>query len=196
MAEQLIRERRKRGIDRYDEVWDGVYVMPSLPSLPHQELVHGREVVLHEVVVKPGLGKVYPGANVSDRQDDWKYNFRVPDVVVVLEGGRAVECDTFIYGGPDFLVEIQTPGDETDEKIPFYSRIQVQELLVVHCDTRELRLYRHNGRELVLLEPISFKGKKALVSEVVPLAFQRKTVRGQPRIVVWRTRGKPDKWAL
>jgi len=33
LAQELIRDRQNRGIDRYDEVWDGVYVMPSTPHL-------------------------------------------------------------------------------------------------------------------------------------------------------------------
>src|SRR5262249_61534352 len=52
VLEDLIQERRERGIDLYDEVWDGVYVMPSMPSLPHQRLVHDLEIPLHEVVVR------------------------------------------------------------------------------------------------------------------------------------------------
>jgi hypothetical protein len=37
---RLIQERKQKGIDSHDEVWDGVYVMPSMPTLEHQELVH------------------------------------------------------------------------------------------------------------------------------------------------------------
>lgn len=196
LAEELIAHRKKLGIDLYDEVWDGVYVMPSLPSLPHQRLVLGLGIILAEVVLKEGLGEVYPGANVSDRRDDWKSNFRVPDVVVVLKDSKAVDCDTFLYGGPDFLVEIQTPGDATEEKIAFYGKIQVRELLILHRDTLELRLFRHDGRELVQVKPTTFKGKKALVSEVLPLALQQKSVRGKPRLTVWRTTGKAHQWTV
>ena len=120
--EDLVRERKRKGIDLYDEVWDGVYVMPSMPNLAHQRLVHRLEVPLDEVVEQEDRGAVYPGANVSDREHDWKENYRVPDIVVVLKGGRALNCDTHLFGCPDFLVEIQSPGDDTDEKLPFYRR--------------------------------------------------------------------------
>ena len=36
----LIRERRESGGDRYDEVWDGVYVMSPLADNEHQQLAH------------------------------------------------------------------------------------------------------------------------------------------------------------
>ena len=42
-------------------------------------------------------------------------------------------------GGPDFLVEVQSPHDDTEVKIPFYSELQVRELLIIHRDTRALR---------------------------------------------------------
>src|SRR3982751_6861928 len=35
----LIRERKRLGIDKYDEVWEGMYVMPSTPSIAHQKLL-------------------------------------------------------------------------------------------------------------------------------------------------------------
>ena len=35
---RLIRERRESGGDRYDEVWDGVYVMSPIADNEHQKL--------------------------------------------------------------------------------------------------------------------------------------------------------------
>ena len=99
-------------------------------------------------------------------------------------------------GGPDFLVEIRSPGDDTDKKLPFYSQIKVRELLVIHRETRELRLYRHDGQQLVLVKPADFQGKKWLVSEVVPLAFRRKVYRSGPLTEVQRTDGQPGNWIV
>src|SRR5437763_7792774 len=76
-ADELIQERKRKGADRYDEVWNGVYVMPSMPSLEHQELVHDLGAIFDEVVKRPKLGKCYPGVNVSDRGSDWKNNYRI-----------------------------------------------------------------------------------------------------------------------
>jgi Uma2 family endonuclease len=194
--EDLILDRQRRGIDLYDEVWDGVYVMPSMPSLSHQKLVHTLEVALDQVVVQEHRGDVYPGANVSDRRTNWKENFRVPDVVVVLNNSRAVNRETHLYGGPDFLVEIQSPDDEIDLKIPFYSQIGVRELLIVHRDTRQVRLYRHDGELLVPVRLSTFQGQKWLVSEVVPLAFRRKASRTNPRTELRRTDGQSGSWVV
>jgi Uma2 family endonuclease len=193
---EMIRQRHEWGIDRYDEVWDGVYILPSMPHLDHQELVHGLEIPLDVVVVQEKRGQLYPGANVSDRRTNWKENFRVPDIVVVLKNSRAVAYAAHFFGGPDFLVEIKSPNDDVDQKIPFYSRIRVQELLIIHRDTREVRLFRHDGEELVQVTPTPFPGGKWLVSKVISLAFRRKTVRGVARNQVRRTDGKAGSWVV
>ncbi len=195
-AEMLIQERKRKGLDLYDEVWDGVYVMPSMPSMEHQELVHDLDVILHEVVVQPALGKVYPGANVSDRGSDWKQNHRVPDLVVLLKTSRAIRHSTHIQGGPDFLVEIESPGDDTEEKVPFYGEIGVRELLIIHRDKRTLRLLRREGGELILVKPSTLQGKEWLVSQVLPLAFRRAGRKRGPVTEVRRTDGKPASWVV
>jgi Uma2 family endonuclease len=195
-ADELIQERKRIGADRYDEVWDGVYVMPSMPSLEHQGLVLDLGNICAEVVKRPGLGQVYPGANVSDRGSDWKSNYRVPDLVVVLKNSCAVSHSTHVQGGPDFLVEIESPGDDSEEKVPFYGKIGVRELLIIHRDKRALRLLRLEGEELVLVQPSLLEGKEWLVSEVLPLAFRRTVSKGAPRTQVRRTDGKPGLWTV
>src|SRR5690349_19249700 len=114
LIDPLIQERKRKGLDLYDEVWEGMYVMPSMPSLDHQELVHDLSTIFDEVVKRRGLGKIYPGVNVSDRGSDWKDDYRVPDLVLVLKNSRAVSHSTHVQGGPDFLVEIESPGDDTE----------------------------------------------------------------------------------
>src|SRR5947199_304571 len=112
-GDELIQERKLMGADRYDEVWDGVYVMPSMPSLEHQELVHDLDAIFDDIVVRPGQGKVYPGVNVSDRGRDWKKNFRVPDLVVILKNSRAIRHSIHIQGDRTFSsrskVQVMTP---------------------------------------------------------------------------------------
>jgi Uma2 family endonuclease len=195
LFDQLIRERKRKGIDRYDEVWEGMYVMPSMPNNAHQRLVGDLDDIFREVVKKARLGQTYPGANVSDRREGWEHNYRVPDVLVVLTNSRAVDCDTHFFGGPDFVVEIQSPGD-TEEKVPFYGKIGVRELLIIHRDKRTPRLLRLQGEELVLVKPSPLEGKEWLVSEVLPLAFRRTVSKGVALTQVRRTDGNPGLWAV
>ncbi len=134
--------------------------------------------------------------NVSDRRKNWRDNYRVPDLVVVLNNSRAVDCGSFWYGGPDFLVEVESPADDTEEKVPFYAKIGVRELLIIHRDKRTLRLLRHDGQDLVLVKPSNGEGKQWLVSEVLPLAFRRTVIKGGPRTEVRRTDGQPGHWTI
>src|SRR4051794_19480243 len=196
LFDPLIQERKRKGIDLYDEVWEGMYVMPSMPNNAHQLLVGDLDDILREVAKKAGLGQSYPGANVSDRRKGWEYNYRVPDLLVVLNNSRAVDCDTHFCGGPDLLVEIESPGDDTEEKVPFYGKIGVGELLIIHRDKRTLRLLRLEGAELVLVKPSLLDGKEWLVSQVLPLAFRRTVRKGTPQTQVRRTDGKPGLWAV
>jgi Uma2 family endonuclease len=196
VIDPLIRERKRKGIDRYDEVWEGMYVMPSMPNNAHQKLLDNLGDVLTEVVKRGKMGDEYQGANVSDRRKGWEYNYRVPDMVVVLKNSRAIDCGTHFCGGPDFLVEILSPGDDTEKKVPFYGQIGVRELLIVHRDERTLRLLRLEGKELVPVEPSPLEGKAWLVSAVLPLAFRRSASRGTPRTQVRRTDGKPGRWTV
>jgi hypothetical protein len=196
LIDAFIRERQERGIDGPDEIWEGVYTVPALPNNDHQAQVMALAIPLYYVVTAEGRGTVLPGANVSDRRKGWEKKFRGPDLVVVLNGGKAVDCGTHWMGGPDFLVEIQSPGDETEEKIPFYSEIKVRELLIIHRDTRELRLYRYDGNELAPEGLTDFQGGKWLVSQVVPLAFRKKGGKKSPRTEVCRTDGQAGSWTV
>lgn len=196
LIREFIQERRDQGTDRYDEVWEGVYIVPPLATNAHQGLTVALAAIAYNVITLEGRGTAYAGANVSDRRFGWKRKFRAPDLVVVLFGSRAVDCNTHWMGGPDFLVEVQSPGDQTQEKIPFYSEIGVRELLIVHRDTRRLRLYRHDGTKLVPAKPTDFQGGKWLVSEVVPLAFRRKAARSGALTEIQPTDGVPGIWTV
>jgi Uma2 family endonuclease len=196
LVRDLIHQRQEQGLDKYDEVWEGTYVVPPMANNPHQILVAQLTVIFHEIVVVPGKGFVLPGANVSDRLSGWETNYREPDVVVVLHGSRAIDCGTHWVGGPDFLVEIQSPGDATEEKIPFYSALGVRELLVIQGDSRALGLFRQDGQNLLPVNQTLFEGKKWLCSQVLPLAFARAVVRSQPLTLLTRTDGTPAKWTI
>jgi Uma2 family endonuclease len=193
---EFVRGRQAHDVARYDEVWEGVYVVPRLARNDHQDIVAGLLAILVNVVHLEGRGRVHPGANVSDRRQGWDQSFRCPDVVVVLPGSRAIDCTTHWFGGPDFLVEVRSPGDEKEEKIPFYERIGVRELLIIHRDTRQLRLYRHDDRKLRQIRPRAFRGGKWLVSNVVPLAFRRTGSQGSPGTEVERTDTESGRWTI
>jgi Uma2 family endonuclease len=192
----LIRDRLKRGIDRHDKVWDGVYVIPPTPTLPQQRLVTSLSVILAKEIKLPDEGRVLPAVVVSDRRTGWKTNYRIPDIVVVLPHSRAVDCKSHFFGGPDFLVEVDSREGEVEEKLPFYGHIGVRELLRIDRETRRLRIYRNNGDKLGLISESVKPGKKRLQSNVLPLAFRWKGTDAEPRTEVTRTDGERGTWTV
>ncbi|MSQ93261.1 MAG: hypothetical protein EXR98_01750 [Gemmataceae bacterium] len=67
VSRALIRKRKRLGHDRYDEVWNGVYVMPPMPNDEHQQIVTRLTAIMQDVIGWPGLGEVRLGVNISDR---------------------------------------------------------------------------------------------------------------------------------
>lgn len=147
---RLLAERRMAGSDRFDEVWDGVYMMNPLPNEEHQQIASQLASILTSVIAWQDRGNVYAGVNVSDRESGWEHNYRAPDVAVYLRGTAAKNCGTHWKGGPDLAVEITSPGDRTREKIAFYGQIGTRELLIVERSNWSLELWRLVEGQLVL----------------------------------------------
>ncbi len=113
LEEQLRAERHARGLDRWDEIWEGTYVMPPFPNDEHQFLQSRLNTILDLVIGMRGLGEVRAGVNVSDRVDDWTKNYRCPDLAVFLNGTKARNLKTHWLGGPDFAIEVVSPDDSS-----------------------------------------------------------------------------------
>jgi Uma2 family endonuclease len=196
LHEQILkRQRAESGADRFDEVWDGVTVMSPLADNEHQDLVGGLCAVLQAVVTWADLGKVAPGANVSDRNTGWDKNYRIPDVAVFLRDGQARDCGTHWLGGPDLAIEITSPGDLTRDKIPFYAAIGTRELLILARDSWTLELYRLDASTLSLVQKATVDSTEPLVSDIVPLQFQLIAGDDRPRIEVRRINAA-DRWTV
>lgn len=184
LEQRLKEQRRAWGADGYDEVWEGVTMMTPLPNDEHQGIVAGLVSILQDVVAWPRLGKVRPGVNLAGTADDWTNDYRVPDVAVFLQSGTAQNLDTHWRGPADFLVEIVSEGDHSREKIPFYSRIGVRELLLVDRDPWSLELYRHQDGTLKQVGQSTPSRSDVLASQSVPLQFQLLAAQPRPTIHV------------
>jgi Uma2 family endonuclease len=183
----LIRDRRERGIDRFDEVWDGVYIVSPIADNEHQEL--GLELAMAiRTLMREIVGiRVFPGCNVSDQNEKWKRNFRCPDVAVFLAGNPAEDRGSHWYGGPDFAIEVISPYDRSRGKLDFYARVGVRELMLVARKPWALELYRLSDGELRLVGKVLTPADPALASEVLPLTFRFLPGVQRPRIEIAQT---------
>ncbi|MEQ8846177.1 Uma2 family endonuclease [Botrimarina sp.] len=179
---ELRRQRRESGADKYDEVWDGVYVMHAYPEDEHQEIVAGVTHALWEAVQVRKLGRVRPGVNISANPADWKRDYRCPDVVAFLSDTTA-ECHGVFWNSADFVVEVVSKDDKSREKLDFYARVGVSELLLVDRRPWLLELYRHDGSRLSEVGKAGV-GDAELRSNVLPLGFSLLDDADRPFVVV------------
>lgn len=179
---RMIARRRRLGLDKFDEVWNGVYVMAPLANDEHQDVVGGLDALFREVIQSRKLGVTRPGVNVSDRRVGWKKNFRCPDVAVFLKDTNAVNCDAHWFGGPDFAVEVVSPGENVTKKLGFYAKVVTRELLILNRTPWKLSLYRLTEGELRLNGDSCVAERTWLASQVLPLSFRLIDGVERPRI--------------
>jgi Uma2 family endonuclease len=191
LEDELKRKRALTGADRYDEVWDGVYVMTPLPNNEHQDLVYLITSVIGHAIRVPDDGRIQPGCNVSDREVNWEENYRCPDVAVFLAGNPAKDCGTHWLGGPDFAVEIVSPNDRSRDKLGYYFKVGVRELLIVDRKPWKLELYRNDGEALSLVGTCPHTKPKPLDSEVIPFRFSLAAGKPHPKLLVVRRTDGP-----
>lgn len=195
LERRLQAQRVESGADRFDEVWDGIYVMNPMPNDQHQQLVNRFAAIFQDVIDWPEIGDVRPGVNVSSSVDNWRENYRVPDVAVFLKDGAAQNHGDFWHGGPDFAVEIVSVGDRTRDKLPFYGSVGVRELLLIDCDPWRVELLRIDAGELRPAANSTPDNKLVLVSDVVPFTFQMQPGAPRPRIAVAHA-GSDRRWLV
>jgi Uma2 family endonuclease len=171
-AELLRKERAANGADRWDEVWEGTYMMAPLPNIEHQQIANRLAAICLDVVGWNSGAIVMAGTNVSDRVAGWEHNYRCPDVAVYFPGNPAKNCSTHWCGGPDFAIEITSDDDRTRDKLPFYGKVSTRELLVIDRDPWQLELFRLSRKTLKSAGKLTVKSKQVLTSQVMHFTFQ------------------------
>ena len=186
-AKDILDQRRSSGNDRWDEVWDGVYILMPNPNVEHQGIATNLAAIFCTILNSSDLARAYQGVNVSDQAEDWTRNYRCPDVVVGLAGGSAKNCDTHWYGGPDLVVEIASPGQDPRDKNDFYAAVGTRGVLIVERDPWALELFQLDGDVYHLVGRSDDTNGTVLPSSVLPLTFALRAAAKRPEIVVTHT---------
>jgi hypothetical protein len=182
LIRQIWNERAEAGFGR-DEIWDVVVVFPPLSDNTHQAILSDLTMACAAAVSRGEGDHVYPGVNVSDREDDWLFNYRCPDVVVYLRDSHAKDCGTHYRGGPDFLVEIVSLGENPREKLAFYAAVNTREVLIVDRYPWSLELYQLQSGRLVLAGRSDPTNPAAIASAVLPLTFRLEAAAPRPLVI-------------
>lgn len=143
----LLASRRRTGVDRWDEVWEGVLHMPPMPNRAHQDLEGALETWLRRFWSGPRGNKVYHQINLATPGGWPERNYRIPDLVLLTPDRFHIDRNEYFEGPPAAVVEIRSPNDETYEKLAFYHELGVPEVWVVDRDTRlpEIHLWADAG---------------------------------------------------
>jgi Uma2 family endonuclease len=143
VPEFILEWRRKTGADRRDEMWEGVLHMSPEADREHQDLEGCLEGWLRQHWARPRRAKVYHRINISTAEvgNQWTDNFRIPDLVLLTRDRFHIDRKTYFAGGPNVVVEIRSPNDESEEKLPFYASIGILEVWIIDRDTKQTDLY-------------------------------------------------------
>jgi Uma2 family endonuclease len=144
--EALLERRRQAGVDRLDEVWQGVRHLVPGPSIEHADISQQLAVLLDSPARAAGLRPTMSEFNLGESEHD----FRVPDGGLHRPGASGVWQATAAA-----VVEILSPGDESRQKLPFYADHDVDEVLLVDPAERTVTwLALHDGE----YEPVQRSG--------------------------------------
>jgi Uma2 family endonuclease len=147
---EWLEERRRRGIDRKDEVWDGVLHVAPEPTTWHQRLATRLAEVLGPLARSRGFESIIELSILDPLGHD--RNYRTPDLVVVAPD---VLIRRGTEGPVELAIEVLSPNDESRDKMPFYAARGVKELWLVEPETRAIEVYVLRGGTYfaILAEP-------------------------------------------
>ncbi len=153
LREEELADRRSKGLDGRDEMWEGVLHMTPAPSLEHQRILADLIEFLRPHLRETRRGTLAAGINVF-RERGPALDYRIPDLTFVAAGREHVLHADGVRGeGPDAVIEIRSPEDETYEKLPFYAALAVKEVIVCQRDSKEPEIFRLAGSQYVGLQP-------------------------------------------
>jgi Uma2 family endonuclease len=127
--EASLSERRRLDQDRLDEVWQGQYHLNPGPHFDHAQASRAFLFAIGPWVDAVGLAGGTE-ANIGERDD-----YRVADQVY-LDGASALYLPTAAI-----VVEVLSPGDESRRKFGHYAAHDVDELVIVDPETKQVEWY-------------------------------------------------------
>lgn len=198
VPDELIRERRRQDIDKYDEMWEGELHMGPLPSWEHQGIDLGLAFFfkMHWMDLGEGTFRQHVGVKPPETPDvdlagvKVPSSFRGPDQAFLLKGHESRVQGGWIVGAPDAVIEIRSPGDETYKKFPFFHRLGVPEVIVVQRDTKAVEIYTRGEAEY---ERLPTQPDGSVVSSILDTVFRTEVDPAGAPILRLRRGRHPDR---
>ena len=167
VTDQQLAQRRLTGIDRFDEMWEGVIHLAPAPIYEHQRIVSAIDRFVGPLCERRGRGVLAVQINVFDDTSP-HLDYRIPDFAFVAKAREHIIArDGTRGGGPDAVIEIRSPEDETYEKFRFFAKLGVREVIVIDRDTKRPDVYRLAGSQYIAVQIDA----QRTMSEVLGLRF-------------------------
>lgn len=127
------------------EVWDGAQVLREPSSLPHESVLGQLHLILQQFVNRHRTGRVFL-SNAAVYAHGETGDYVMPDLTYVSNERRHLLRPNGIFGAPDLIVEIVSPGlrnatRDAVDKFRLYERHGVREYWMV--DYIERQIYMH-----------------------------------------------------
>jgi Uma2 family endonuclease len=147
IPENWLDERARLGLDRFDEMWEGVLHMVPAPGLWHQRIGSRLHLFLGPILLQRGIEVLYEtGVHEPGSQGQ---NYRIPDLVFFPTDRPDLLSDRGIVGAPLVVLEVRSPDDETYDKFDFWAKLRVPEIVVISPESRQAEVYRLAGSRYV-----------------------------------------------
>jgi Uma2 family endonuclease len=132
--------------NRYEAIDGELYVTPA-PSLRHQRISMRLTLLLHRLLVEPGLGELlYAPTGVEFPATEEGVQ---PDLLFVSNQRRGILADPWIRGAPDLVVEILSPTTahrDRGVKRKLYDRQGVSIYWIVDPDARAVEVWTFGAK--------------------------------------------------
>ena len=148
VSPQDLERRRKLGLDRWDEMWEGVLHRTPAPNVPHQRAQRDLGSFLNSLLSRKHRGEVLSGVNVFNDASA-ESDYRIPDHSYVKSGRESAIEENGIHGPPDAVIEIRSPEDESYAKLPWFAALGVREAIIIQRDSKEPEVYRLAGSQYI-----------------------------------------------
>ncbi|PRY12115.1 Uma2 family endonuclease [Kineococcus rhizosphaerae] len=130
-----LERRRALGLDKRDEIWDGIYHVTPHAHASHARLAIRLVVALHGRAAQRGL------EGLAEFNLGVENDFRVPDLAFV-----PVDAELQLYvPTATIVVEIVSPDDASRAKVPFYLARGVREVWLVDPEQRTVEVVTPEG---------------------------------------------------
>ena len=133
LVADFIAERKRSGLDRFDEWWEGVYRVVTGPRPDHGMIVAELCAMFLPLCKERGLSTA---ATLNIGVDGW--NARVPDIGVFRPDVNMTS--PAFASTAELVVEVLSPREAAGEKLPFYAESGIAEYLEVDLPNGACRL--------------------------------------------------------